>query len=100
VRWRPAGAGWRDGVGGAETNNNGVEGHSGSGGVTGPSGGGPQVCVIVGGVALVHGIFYGFGTEEYSIVIFLSTEEYIYTEEDTLFSCSVSNYSMGLVDPS
>jgi hypothetical protein len=36
----------------------------------------------------VSGIFLGFGTEEYSSVIFLGTEEYKKPEEDTLFSCS------------
>jgi hypothetical protein len=34
------------------------------------------------------GIFLGVGTKEYSTVIFLSTEEFNATEEDTLFSCS------------
>jgi hypothetical protein len=36
----------------------------------------------------VPGIFLGFGTEEYSSVIFLGTEEYNKTEECTLFSYS------------
>jgi uncharacterized membrane protein len=33
----------------------------------------------------VENIDVGFGTEEYSIVIFLGTEEYTKTEKDTLF---------------
>jgi hypothetical protein len=36
----------------------------------------------------VLGTFLGFGTEEYSSVIFLGTDEYNKTEEHTLFSCS------------
>jgi hypothetical protein len=35
------------------------------------------------------GIFLDFGTEEYSSIIFLVTEEHKKTKEDTLFSCSV-----------
>jgi hypothetical protein len=38
---------------------------------------------------LVTSTLPGFGTEEYIRVIFLGTGEYIKTEEDTLFSCSV-----------
>jgi hypothetical protein len=36
----------------------------------------------------VLGTFLGFGTEEYSSVIFLGTDEYNKTEGHTLFSCS------------
>jgi hypothetical protein len=36
----------------------------------------------------VTGTFLGFSTDEYIRVIFLGTEEYIKTEEDTLFSYS------------
>jgi hypothetical protein len=38
----------------------------------------------------VPGIFLGFGTDEYSSIIFLGTEEYNKDEEDTMFSYSVS----------
>jgi hypothetical protein len=39
------------------------------------------------------GTFLDFGTEEYTRVIFLRTEEYIKTEEDSLFSSSVYSVS-------
>jgi hypothetical protein len=44
---------------------------------------------IVVYVCWCPGIFLDFGTEEYSSVIFLGTEKYNKTEEDTLFSCSM-----------
>jgi hypothetical protein len=37
----------------------------------------------------VPSIFFGFGTEKFSSVIFLGIEEYKKTEEDILFSYSV-----------
>jgi hypothetical protein len=43
---------------------------------------------IVAQYSSVNGISLGVSTEAYSTVIFLDTEEYIHTEEDTLFSCS------------
>jgi hypothetical protein len=39
----------------------------------------------------VTDIFPGFGTKEYSLVIFLSTKEYTKNEEDALFSVVITN---------
>jgi hypothetical protein len=39
----------------------------------------------------VTDIFLSFGTEEYSLVIFLGTKEYTKNEEDTLFYVVINN---------
>jgi hypothetical protein len=48
----------------------------------------------------VPGIFFSFGIEKYSSVIFLDTEEYNKIEEDAMFSCSdrKSNWGNGSLE--
>jgi elongation factor P hydroxylase len=43
----------------------------------------------------VNDIFLDVGTKEYNTIIFLGTDEYIYTKEDTIFSCSVAKIQHG-----